>query len=172
VLNDADAAGLGEMRFGAGRGVRGVVVMVTLGTGIGCGYFLNGQLAPNVALGRIEIRGKPAELRASDSARRRLHRGWGIWARSVEEYLAVLDRLVWPDLIVIGGGVSSKADRFLPQIRVRPPLAAAELGNVSGIVGAAIWGAEHAQTLSPGDVAANQNGRDPSRAADGAQVDR
>jgi len=142
VLNDADAAGLAEMRFGAGLDQGGVVVMITLGTGIGCGMFVDGTLVPNTELGHIEIDGKDAELTASELVRERKKLSWKRYAQRVERYLQRLDALLWPDLIIIGGGASKKADRFLPRIKVRPPAVPAKLQNEAGIVGAALAAAE------------------------------
>lgn len=142
VLNDADAAGLAEMRFGAGRGRAGVVIMVTLGTGIGCGMFVDGKLVPNTELGHIEIDGKDAETIAADSVRERKELSWKKYAPRVEEYLRRLDALLWPDLFIIGGGASKKADRFLPLIDVRPEVVPAMLQNEAGIVGAALAASE------------------------------
>ena len=142
VLNDADAAGLAEMRFGAGRGRSGVVIMVTLGTGIGCGMFLDGKLVPNTELGHIEIGGKDAETMAADSVRERKELSWKKYAGRVEQYLRKLDALLWPDLIIIGGGASKKAEKFLPLIDVRPEVVPAKLQNEAGIVGAALAAAD------------------------------
>jgi polyphosphate glucokinase len=142
VLNDADAAGMAEMRFGAGRDQSGVVVMVTLGTGIGCGMFLDGKLVPNIELGHLEMGGKDAERIAADSVRERKKMSWKKYAERVEDYLRRLDALIWPDLIIIGGGASKKADEFLPRIDVRPAVVAATLQNEAGIVGAALAAAE------------------------------
>jgi polyphosphate glucokinase len=142
VLNDADAAGLAEMRFGAGRGRSGVVIMVTLGTGIGCGMFLDGKLVPNTELGHIEIGGKDAETLAADSVRVRKELSWKKFAGRVEQYLRTLDALMWPDLVIIGGGASKKAEKFLPLIDVRPEVVAATLQNEAGIVGAALAAAD------------------------------
>jgi polyphosphate glucokinase len=142
VLNDADAAGLAEMRFGVGRDRKGLVVMVTLGTGIGCAIFYNGELVPNAELGHLEIEGKDAERLAADSVRVRKELSWKQYAPRVETYLRKLDSLLWPDLIIIGGGASKKADKFLPKIDVRPEVVAAQLLNEAGIVGAAVAAAE------------------------------
>ena len=142
VLNDADAAGLAEMRFGAGRGRNGVVIMVTLGTGIGCGMFLDGKLVPNTELGHIEIDGKDAETQAADSVRVRKELSWKKYAPRVEAYIRKLDALMWPDLIILGGGASKKADKFLPLIKVRPEVVPAQLLNEAGIVGAALAAAD------------------------------
>lgn len=140
VINDADAAGLAEMRFGAGRGRNGVVIMITLGTGIGCALFTNGQLVPNTELGHIEIRGKDAERRASDAARERKQLSWEKWAKRVDEYLDTMQRLFWPDLIILGGGVSKDADNFVPLLTVATEVVVAQMLNNAGIVGAALAG--------------------------------
>lgn len=142
VINDADAAGLAEMRFGAGRGVRGVVVMVTLGTGIGTGLFLDGKLFPNTELGHVEVRGRIAERRAAAAVRDTSKLSWKRWASRVEEYLQEMEGLLWPDLIIIGGGVSKDWPRFFPFLRTRAPLVAAQMRNEAGIVGAALFAAE------------------------------
>ena len=138
ILNDADAAGLAETRFGAGRGVKGVVLVLTLGTGIGSALFVDGVLVPNTELGHIEIRGKDAERRASAGARERRGLSYPTWAPLLEEYLRRVDALIWPDLVILGGGVSKKAEKFLPLLDVRPPIVAAALQNEAGIVGAAL----------------------------------
>jgi polyphosphate glucokinase len=138
IVNDADAAGLAEMRYGAGRDRPGTVLVVTLGTGIGTALFRQGELVPNTELGHIEIRGKDAEQRASAVARTRRKLSWEKWAHEVDEYLYRIDMLVWPDLIIVGGGVSKDAGRFLPHFTVRPPVVAAQLRNEAGIIGAAL----------------------------------
>ncbi len=145
AVNDADAAGLAEMRFGAGRGSTGTVFVVTLGTGVGTALFRNDALVPNMELGHIEIRGKDAEIRASSAARTRRKLSWEKWAADVNEYLRRIDMLMWPDLIIVGGGISKDADKFLPRFTLRPPVVAAKLRNEAGIVGAAIVGAEGAR---------------------------
>jgi polyphosphate glucokinase len=138
VRNDADAAGIAEMTFGAGRGRRDTVLMVTLGTGIGSAVFIDGRLVPNTELGGLLIRGKAAEKRAADSVREREQLSWKQWARRLDEYLALLESLLWPDLIIVGGGVSKKHDRFLPLLETRAELVPAQLLNDAGIVGAAL----------------------------------
>jgi polyphosphate glucokinase len=153
VLNDADAAGIAEMRFGAGRRVDGVVAMVTLGTGIGTGLFLDGKLFPNTELGHLEVRGRIAERRAAASVRDTSKLSWKRWAARVEEYLQMLERVIWPDLIIIGGGVSKDWGRFFPYIRTRAPLVAAQMQNDAGIVGAALYAEERAAAV--GTAAAN-----------------
>jgi polyphosphate glucokinase len=142
VLNDADAAGIAEVRFGAGRDRKGVVLMITLGTGIGCGMFHDGVLIPNTELGHIEIDGKDAESMAADSVRERKGLSWKKYAERVETYIRRLDALLWPDLVILGGGASKKADKLLPHLDVRPEVVAATLLNEAGIVGAAIAAAE------------------------------
>jgi polyphosphate glucokinase len=138
VINDADAAGYAEMHFGAGRGQAGVVVLVTLGTGIGTALFINGHLVPNTELGHLEIHGKEAEAWAADSVRESKNLSWKKWAERLKAYLAYLENLLWPELIIIGGGVSKKADKFLPRLRLRTPIVAAKLLNDAGIIGAAL----------------------------------
>jgi polyphosphate glucokinase len=138
LVNDADAAGVAEMTFGVGKGVSGIVMMVTVGTGIGTALFLDGKLFANTELGHIEIRGKDAELRASDAVREREDLGWKEWAERFDEYLTRLAGLFWPDLFIIGGGVSKKAEKFLPHLTVNVPIQIAALKNEAGIVGAAL----------------------------------
>lgn len=138
VLNDADAAGIAEMTFGAGKGRRGVVVLLTLGTGIGSAVFLEGKLLPNTEIGHLEVKGRDAEERASDRARRENDWKWKEWAKRVEEYLQHVEALLWPDLFIIGGGVSKKHEKFLPRIKTRTPIVPAKTLNEAGIVGAAL----------------------------------
>ncbi len=140
VINDADAAGLAEMRWGAGRGIEGVVLMLTLGTGIGTSLFVEGRLVPNTELGHIEIRGKDAEHRASDSARKRDDLSWREYAERLDEYLHRIEDLLWPDLIVIGGGISKKSEKFLPHLTARTKIVPAQMLNEAGIAGAALAG--------------------------------
>jgi polyphosphate glucokinase len=138
MMNDADAAGVAEMRFGAGKDKPGVVVMITLGTGIGCAVFHDGVLLPNTELGHIEIDGKDAERLASGSARDDEKLTWKDFGKRIQKYLRKVDALLWPDLFIIGGGVSKEADKYLPDIKVRTPVVTAELLNNAGIVGAAV----------------------------------
>ena len=138
VINDADAAGLAEMTFGAGKGRRGVVLIVTIGTGLGTALFTEGFLLPNAELGHIEIDGVDAEWRASDAARKREDLSWKKWARRLDTYLGALERLLWPDLIILGGGVSRQHERFIPLLTVRAEVVPAQLQNEAGIVGAAL----------------------------------
>ncbi|MFM7537483.1 MAG: polyphosphate--glucose phosphotransferase [Acidimicrobiales bacterium] len=138
VMNDADAAGVAEMRFGAGRGHDGVVVMLTFGTGIGSAVFHRGVLVPNTELGHLELGGRDAEASASGTARDRDGLSWEAWAARVERYLRHVDSLLWPDLFIVGGGMSKEADRWLPSVSVRCPVVPAALRNHAGIVGAAV----------------------------------
>jgi polyphosphate glucokinase len=149
VINDADAAGLAEMRVGAGRAVDGTVLMITFGTGIGTGLFIDGILVPNTELGHVEIDGTDAELRAAESARDREQLSWPKWARRVERYLRHLERLLTPDLFIVGGGASKRADMWLPLIEVGTPIAVAQLRNNAGIVGAALSSSELTRVTSP-----------------------
>jgi polyphosphate glucokinase len=138
VLNDADAAGVAEIAHGAGRGRDGVALMLTFGTGIGSALFLDGRLVPNTELGHLELRGKGAEDRAAARVRDEKELSWDKWAKRVQEYLSVVEALLSPDLIIVGGGVSKHADKFLPLLQVRGEIVAAQLANNAGIVGAAM----------------------------------
>ncbi|MGH9124597.1 MAG: polyphosphate--glucose phosphotransferase [Acidimicrobiales bacterium] len=141
ALNDADAAGIAEASFGAARECDGLVIMTTLGTGIGTALVYRGVLIPNSELGHLEVAGADAELSASAAAREREDLGWGAWARRLQRYYEALERYLWPDLFVVGGGVSRKADKFLDRLTLRTPIVAAALGNEAGIVGAALHAA-------------------------------
>ena len=139
VLNDADAAGIAEMKFGAGTGHPGTAVMLTFGTGIGSALFVDGELVPNTEFGHLHVHGKEAEQRASDRARELYDLSWGKWAGRVDEYLAYLEALLAPSLIIIGGGISKKADKFMPYLTsLRARVVPATLLNNAGIVGAAM----------------------------------
>jgi polyphosphate glucokinase len=139
VINDADAAGLAEMRFGAGVGEQGTVLLVTLGTGIGSALFFDGVLIPNTEFGHIEISGKDAEKRASEHAREVEDLSWGKWAGRIDAYLDKMEALLSPELIIIGGGISKRSDKFLPRLTpLRARVVPAALLNDAGIVGAAM----------------------------------
>lgn len=138
VINDADAAGLAEMRYGAGRDRKGVVMMFTFGTGLGSALFLDGRLVPNTELGHMELDGKEAENRAAASARDRERLSWKEWAARVDRFLERIVFLFSPDLIIVGGGVSRKAGKWLPQIDAGVEIVPAALTNDAGIVGAAL----------------------------------
>jgi polyphosphate glucokinase len=138
VINDADAAGIAEMTFGAGKGCLGTVLLVTVGTGIGVALFTNGCLLPNCELGHLIIRGKDAELRTSDYVRKQFNMSWKKWSRAFDEYLRTLDQLLWPDLIIVGGGVAKDYENFIPRLTVRAKVIPAQFLNEAGIVGAAL----------------------------------
>jgi polyphosphate glucokinase len=138
VINDADAAGLAEMRFGAGKGRDGVVLIVTIGTGLGTSLFTNGVLLPNTELGHIEINCEDAEIKASDAARKREDLSWQRWAKRFDRYLNALEKLIWPDLIILGGGASKKLNKFGPFLTVKAEVVPAATLNEAGIIGAAL----------------------------------
>jgi polyphosphate glucokinase len=139
LLNDADAAGVAEVRFGAAAGQDGTVLLLTFGTGIGSALFTDGVLVPNTEFGHIEIHGKDAEERASERARELHDLSWGKWAGRVDDYLTHVEALVSPSLFIIGGGISRKSDKFLPLLTsVRAKIVPAALHNDAGIVGAAM----------------------------------
>jgi polyphosphate glucokinase len=145
VLNDADAAGIAEMAFGIGRHYpKGVVIMITVGTGIGTALFVDSLLVPNTELGHIEIRGKDAESRSSDAARQRKEQSWEKWAARLSEHLERLEALFWPDLFIIGGGISKTSEKFFPYLKLHTPFVAAELLNTAGTVGAAMYAKQFA----------------------------
>ena len=138
VVNDADAAGIAEIEFGAGREQSGTVLMITLGTGIGSALFVGGNLVPNTELGHLQIRGVDAEHRASEIVREREGLSWKQWSKRLNEYFAALESLLWLDRIIIGGGVSKKHEKFLPLLETRAEVVPAQLLNEAGIVGAAM----------------------------------
>lgn len=148
VCNDADAAGEAELRFGAASACEGVAVVLTFGTGIGSAVFIDGVLVPNTELGHMELLGSDAELHASARVRKSENLGWKEWAARVNTYLELVEKILNPDLIVIGGGVSNRPERFLPELRARARLVAATLGNRAGIVGAALFAGPSAITGS------------------------
>ena len=136
-VNDADAAGVAELHFGAARDRRGLVIVTTLGTGIGTALLYDGVLIPNTELGHLEIDGRDAEQRASFAAKDRGRLSWARWAKRLQRYYSTLETLFSPDLFVVGGGVSKEADQFLPLLNLRTPIVPAELRNNAGILGAA-----------------------------------
>jgi polyphosphate glucokinase len=144
VVNDADAAGLAEVRYGAARGQRGSVIVTTLGTGIGSALVYDGVLVSNSELGHLEIEGRNAESHAANSAREREGLSWAEWAERLTVYYRTVERLLSPDLFVAGGGVSKHADQFLPLLRIDTPIVPAQLRNRAGIVGAALLAADPA----------------------------
>ncbi len=142
VVNDADAAGLAEVRYGAAAGRRGLVILTTLGTGIGSALVYDGVLVPNSELGHLEIDGKDAEKSAANSVREKQNLSYREWAERLTTYYRTLEKLLSPDLIVVGGGVSKHADKFLRLIDIETEIVPAQLRNRAGIVGAALWAAE------------------------------
>ena len=142
VLNDADAAGLAEQHYGAGRDRSGVVVLLTFGTGIGSAVIHNGMLLPNTEFGHIEVDGKEAEHRAASSIKERKEWSYRKWTKEVTKVLIAIENAIWPDLFIAGGGISKKADKWIPMLKNRTPVVAAELLNTAGIVGAAMAAAE------------------------------
>ena len=138
MVNDADAAGEAEARFGAAQGHSGLVVAVTLGTGIGTALVVGGRLVPNSELGHLPLRGGDAEHWAANSVRERMELSWADWAARVDEYLHMVEDLLWPDLYILGGGVSKQADQFVPLLTCRTPVVPASLRNQAGIVGGAL----------------------------------
>ena len=164
IINDADAAGIAEMRFGVGAGEPGVVIFLTLGTGVGSGVFNDGVLVPNTEFGQMEIRGRPAEKRSASAARVRRGLSWKAWAQDLDEHLDRIQQLMWPRLMILGGGVSKSADRFVPRLTVRCLVVPAQLRNDAGIIGAAIVGAEGIPSAS----AVRPAPGNPSESIDGA----
>jgi polyphosphate glucokinase len=142
IVNDADAAGIAEMRLGVGAGKPGTVIFLTLGTGVGSGVFVDGTLVPNTEFGQMEIRGRAAERRSASAARTRRGLSWKAWAQDLDEHLQRIEDLMWPSLFILGGGVSKNADKFVPRLTARTPVVPATLRNDAGIIGAAIVAAE------------------------------
>ncbi len=138
VVNDADAAGLAEVTFGAGKGVKGVVMMITIGTGLGSALFIDGKLVPNTELGHIEVECDDAETIASDVVRKREALSWKKWAKRLDKYLTTIEHLFSPDLMILGGGVIKKQEQFFPLLTIHTRIIPAQLGNDAGIVGAAL----------------------------------
>jgi polyphosphate glucokinase len=138
VGNDADVAGLAEMKFGAGRGQDGTVILVTLGTGIGTAIFHGGRLLPNSEFGHVQINGHDAESRAADAARQREGLSWKKYARRLNRFLMEMEKLFWPDLFIIGGGISKEHEKFIPLLKVEARVVPAQFLNEAGIVGAAL----------------------------------
>ena len=138
VLNDADAAGLAEERFGAGKDNTGLIVLLTFGTGIGSAVIHNGVLLPNTEFGHIEVGGKEAEHRAASSVKERKEWSYERWTEEVTKVLVAVENAIWPDLFIAGGGISRKAEKWVPLLKNRTPVVAAALQNTAGIVGAAM----------------------------------
>jgi polyphosphate glucokinase len=138
VINDADAAGLAAVRFGAGRDVKGSVLMLTVGTGIGSAFFTRGKLLPNTELGHLILNGQDAEKYTSDATRKNENLSWEEWGKRFNEYLMEMERLFWPELIIIGGGMSKKIEKFRDQLTLKTKVIPATLLNDAGIIGAAL----------------------------------
>jgi len=138
VINDADAAALAEIEFGAGKGQPGTVIMLTLGTGIGTAIFHRGRLLPNTEFGHLKIKGVDAEHRASDAVRQREDLSWEKYAKRLNKYLKEMEKLFWPNLFIIGGGISKKSKKYIPLLTIDTPVVPAEFLNQAGIVGAAL----------------------------------
>ncbi|WP_301120275.1 polyphosphate--glucose phosphotransferase [Mycolicibacterium fortuitum] len=138
VLNDADAAGLAEEHYGAGKDNTGVVVLLTFGTGIGSAVIHNGVLLPNTEFGHLQVDGKEAEHRAASSVKERKDWSYARWSEEVNKVLVTIENAIWPDLFIAGGGISRKADKWLPLLKIRTPIVPAALLNTAGIVGAAM----------------------------------
>ena len=143
VMNDADAAGLAEARYGAGKGVKGTVLVITLGTGIGSAFIFNGKLVPNAELGHLEIDGADAETKASAAARERDNLSWEEYAVRLQRYFSQVEFLFSPELFIIGGGISKRSEDYLPQLKLQTRIIPAQLQNNAGIVGGALQAAIH-----------------------------
>ncbi len=142
IINDADAAGIAEMRFGVGKGRAGTVIFLTLGTGVGSGVFTDGVLVPNTEFGQMEIRGRAAERRSAAAARTRRGLSWKAWAADLDEHLDRIQHLMWPNLLILGGGVSKSPEKYIPRLTVKCEVVPAALRNDAGIIGAAIVAAQ------------------------------
>jgi polyphosphate glucokinase len=141
IVNDADAAGIAEMRFGAGRKEQGTVILLTLGTGVGSALFYRGQLYPNSELGHLPMEGKSAEKHVAASVREAKDLSWHKWGKRLSDYLGIIETILEPDLIILGGGVSADSDKFFKYLKTHAPVVPAEAKNEAGIVGAALWAA-------------------------------
>jgi polyphosphate glucokinase len=156
IINDADAAGIAEMRFGVGKDRPGTVIFLTLGTGVGSGVFTNGILVPNTEFGQMEIRGRAAEKRSAAVARVRRGLSWKAWATDLDEHLDRIQQLTWPNLMILGGGVSKSPEKYIPRLTVKCEVVPAALRNDAGIIGAAIVAAENPVQAADAASAAKQ----------------
>ena len=138
VINDADSAGMAEVKYGAGKKFKGTILLVTVGTGIGSVVFTGGKLLANTEFGHIILNGQDAELYASDTVRKNEDMDWATWAKRFNEYLLEMERLLWPELIIIGGGVSKKINKFAEYLSVKAKVVPAKLQNEAGLIGAAL----------------------------------
>ena len=143
VLNDADAAGIAEVKFGAAKDAKGLVIMTTLGTGIGTALMFNGRLIPNSELGHLEIDGVDYESKAAFSAKERENLSWDQWAKRLQKYFSRLEALLTPDLFIVGGGVSKEHEFYLPLLKLKTPIIPAQNRNSAGILGAAYFAKKH-----------------------------
>ena len=143
VINDADAAGIAEVKFGAARGHKGLVIVTTLGTGIGTALMFNGKLVPNTELGHLQIDGVDYESKAAYSAKERENLSWEEWSKRLQKYFSHLEALLTPDLFIVGGGVSKEHESYLPLLKLKTPIIPAENRNSAGILGAAHWAKKH-----------------------------
>ncbi len=159
LLNDADAAGLAETHYGAAKGHPGLVLLTTLGTGIGSALVHRGVLIPNSELGHLQIDGKDAETQASAGVKDRLGLSYKQWIPRIERYYQTVEALLWPDLIVVGGGISRDADKFLPHLHLNTPIVPAQMRNKAGIVGAALMAVSHESHLGDRHLVAVANQR-------------
>ncbi len=172
VINDADAAGIAEMRFGAGKDhTEGVVMMITIGTGLGTAIFVKGNLLPNTELGHIILNDDIAEHYCSDAARQRYDLGWGKWGKRFNKYLERLQFLFNPDLLILGGGASKNFEKFQEKIRIRTPVVTAKTLNAAGIIGAALYAQEQTDAgIAPNTSIDDQNGATEQEIAVSEQV--
>jgi polyphosphate glucokinase len=138
IINDADAAGLAEVKLGAGAGFKGAIVVLTIGTGIGSSLFIKGKLYPNTELGHVEFKGMDAEVYASDATRKKENLDWEAWGKRLNEYLSHIEFLCWPEMIILGGGASKKLDLFKDQLNLKAKIVPAKFLNEAGIIGAAM----------------------------------
>ena len=160
VLNDADAAGYAEFLYGGAHKRPGVILMTTLGTGIGSALIVDGQLVPNTEFGHVQIDGSDAEEFAAESARERHNLTDEQWIAHLQRYYAEMEKLLWPDLIIVGGGVSKEHEMFLPKLRLRAPIVPAELFNSAGIVGAAAYAAARVKAEAAGSKGSSKTSSD------------
>jgi polyphosphate glucokinase len=159
VANDADVAGLAEMRFGAGKDNDGVVLIVTIGTGLGTALFANGHLLPHTELGHVYLdNGVEAERYASEAVRITQELKWKDWGERLNRYLMMMEKLLWPDLIILGGGVSRKLEKFAPSLTTQAPVVAASFLNQAGIVGAALFAQHEIRRLAASKAARRKRG--------------
>lgn len=139
AVNDADAAGIAEVYHGEGKGVKGVVLLLTIGTGVGTALFVNGQLVPNTELGHLKFKDKTIERYSADSVRKKKDLSWDQWGKRFNDVLVHFEQMLYPDLIIVGGGVSKKIEKFEENVKIHTPIKAAKLQNNAGIIGAGMY---------------------------------